>query len=249
MKPIRPSREIQISSSSVLNLKTELISKQAQLKPTPASKSVNLSKLKIAGESITKPKKPVKVHRQEEHEVDKSYLALQRKAMLYQEMQERGLDMEDEEEVEELRNEFSSFVEVTDEFGRTTLADPATLPKDPEPAADSGDVPKDTESRGWVKASKPSYPDPQARHFQSTKEKRTLGTGFYQFSQDEDKRESQMRELNRLRQETIISRSAAQVAAETRKTKLEERRDMIRKRNLKNAEKKFEGLFEEVKRE
>ena len=57
------------------------------------------------------------------------------------------------------------------------------------------------------KRDRPVTPPPDT-HYDASQEIRTKGTGFYQFSQDKEKREQQMRELDELRAETEKARTA-----------------------------------------
>jgi hypothetical protein len=64
-----------------------------------------------------------------------------------------------------------------------------------------------------------------------------MGVGFYQFSEDEATRKSQMEQLNSLRQDTIESKRKLEQTKSERVTKLEERRQLLAERSKKR---KFE---------
>lgn len=94
----------------------------------------------------------------------------------------------------------------------------------------------------------PYYRD-DVRHFDSKKETRSLGTGFYQFSTTDDaQRAEQMKAIAALRDETVIKRDEASKKRDDRLKKLEERRQKVksklaagkRKENAEEAEGKVE---------
>lgn len=103
---------------------------------------------------------------------------------------------------------------------------------------------------------KPVYPPPRetnptlgyAKHFDSSREKRNLGVGFYQFAVgDDQKRQQQMQDINQLREETLESRARADVQKLKRKTKNEARTKMLadraKKRKVQEAEKTAESFL------
>ncbi|ORZ30264.1 hypothetical protein BCR44DRAFT_40685 [Catenaria anguillulae PL171] len=100
-----------------------------------------------------------------------------------------------------------SMVEIEDEFGRTrrvprSLAhqyDPTLAPS----ASDSDSDADDNISRYFA-----FTPLPELPHYESTREVRTLGAGYYQLAQDSDKRQAQMEQLRALREETLAARKA-----------------------------------------
>ena len=83
------------------------------------------------------------------------------------------------------------------------------------------------------------------QYYDASKENRSKGAGFYQFSADEETRKKQMDELNSARVETEEKRGAAGVdataegkpvvnrAVEKRKRELEERRKLIEAKRRK----------------
>lgn len=68
------------------------------------------------------------------------------------------------------------------------------------------------------------------RHYDSTREVRTRGVGFYQFALDEEERDEQMQRLNEIRQETEMARKNAKSVAERRKAMLQKNAERIHAR-------------------
>ena len=88
---------------------------------------------------------------------------------------------------------------------------------------------------------------PPTEHFDSKKEVRTKGTGFFQFSGDEEERKRQMEELERERLETERVRGERNKRMEERKRAVEERRKEIRgKRDRRQADEFLKRLGEEM---
>lgn len=71
------------------------------------------------------------------------------------------------------------------------------------------------------------------KHFDSTWERRTLGVGFYQLAQDQEKRKTQIQELNTLRSDTLSLRNRSQMAKLERQKRIQERREILKERVLK----------------
>lgn len=78
-----------------------------------------------------------------------------------------------------------------------------------------------------------SLTPPPDEHFDSKKEVRTKGTGFFQFSEDADERQRQMEELEIERAETERKRADKGGKMSERRAQLEARRDEIRRRSAK----------------
>lgn len=88
---------------------------------------------------------------------------------------------------------------------------------------------------------------PPIEHFDSSKEVRTKGTGFFQFSGDAEERKRQMEGLEREREETEKVRKERLQRVEERKRKVEERRKEVReKRAGKQADEFLSKLGEEM---
>ncbi|KAG0207066.1 hypothetical protein BGX28_001609 [Mortierella sp. GBA30] len=72
------------------------------------------------------------------------------------------------------------------------------------------------------------------RHYDSTAERRAHGVGFYAFSQDEDERQRQMRELLEMRSETEIKRLQHRTLRDKRREEIEARKKLIQQKRLKS---------------
>lgn len=96
------------------------------------------------------------------------------------------------------------------------------------------------------KRDKSATPPPE-EHFDAGKEVRSKGTGFFQFSGDEEERRRQMGELERERVETERRRGEVEAKREERRRVVEERREEVRRRRGKRrAEEFLEGLEGEI---
>lgn len=80
---------------------------------------------------------------------------------------------------------------------------------------------------------------PPEQHFDANYEKRQRGTGFFQFSADEEERREQMAELERERLETEKARAKRKEALEQRQKMVEERRKLVREKRAKGMADKF----------
>jgi hypothetical protein len=76
-------------------------------------------------------------------------------------------------------------------------------------------------------------PLPPPAHYDTKREIRNLGVGFYGFSQDEDTRKKQLEDLNKLRKDTLDSRSKVVKMKDARKEALEQRRALLKGRREK----------------
>ncbi|CAO3571566.1 unnamed protein product [Mortierella alpina] len=72
------------------------------------------------------------------------------------------------------------------------------------------------------------------RHYNSAGERRAHGVGFYAFSQDEDERQRQMRELIEMRSQTETKRSQHRSLRDKRREEIEARKKIIQKKRLKS---------------
>ncbi|KAG0304750.1 hypothetical protein BGZ97_001357 [Linnemannia gamsii] len=72
------------------------------------------------------------------------------------------------------------------------------------------------------------------RHYDNTTERRARGVGFYAFSQDEEERARQMRELLEMRTQTETSRSKHRTLKDKRREEIEARKILIRQKQLKS---------------
>ncbi|KAF2748048.1 hypothetical protein M011DRAFT_383932, partial [Sporormia fimetaria CBS 119925] len=75
---------------------------------------------------------------------------------------------------------------------------------------------------------------PPDEHFDANREKRQRGTGFFQFSKDEEERKEQMANLEK-------ERLGTEKARENRKKQLEERKRLVEERRRKIKEKRAKG--------
>jgi hypothetical protein len=76
----------------------------------------------------------------------------------------------------------------------------------------------------------------QSKHYDTTKEIRTLGTSHYRFSHNSAEREKEMAALKAARDQTLRERKATEDKKESRKRALEERRALLlekKKRKMK----------------
>lgn len=88
---------------------------------------------------------------------------------------------------------------------------------------------------------------PPDNHFDGRAEIRTKGTGFYQFSRDEDVRRKEMEDLEAAREETERVRRAREAERDSRRREIEERRRKIGARRAeKMADSFLEGLAGEM---
>ncbi|KAF9122114.1 hypothetical protein BGW39_010011 [Mortierella sp. 14UC] len=72
------------------------------------------------------------------------------------------------------------------------------------------------------------------RHYNNTTERRARGVGFYAFSQDEDERARQMRELLAMRSQTETSRSKHRTLKDKRRDEIQARKVLIQQKRLKS---------------
>lgn len=138
--------------------------------------------------------------------------------------------MEKDISTPEVNDDDDPWVEYEDEFGRTRTIRKSQLPQQRERS------PSQSPSRS------PSPPPPMnddkfepadrasIRHYDSTREVRTRGVGFYQFALDDEERDEQMQRLNEIRQETEMARKNAKSVAERRKAMLQKNAERIHAR-------------------
>ena len=92
-----------------------------------------------------------------------------------------------------------------------------------------------------------SVTPPEEVHYDATKEVRSKGVGFYQFSGDKAGRRREMEGLEGERRETERRRGEREGRKEGRRREVEERRRVIReKRGEKMAERFLDGLDGEL---
>jgi hypothetical protein len=194
---------------------------------------------------------------EERAQLEASWVALQRKSKQYNELQGQDVQQDDvlvdflykQEESSQpsfLQSE-NQWVEIVDEFGRTRLVRREDVPEVPVVSQEpndsvpsshgmmSTDMMRERERQEWEEAVQSEQLN---KHFDSKWERRTLGVGYYQLSQDMDARRQQMEELRSLRNDTLLSRTRAQKVKEERHRKLEQRRRILEER----ARKRRHGL-------
>ncbi|KAK6341145.1 hypothetical protein TWF696_008232 [Orbilia brochopaga] len=89
--------------------------------------------------------------------------------------------------------------------------------------------------------------DTQDAHYDATKEVRTKGVGFYQFSQDSEARKKEMEALAAERDKTEKERQAKESRKEERKKEVERRREELKKRRQgKQGERWLNAFLEET---
>ncbi|KAF2191427.1 hypothetical protein K469DRAFT_720435 [Zopfia rhizophila CBS 207.26] len=91
---------------------------------------------------------------------------------------------------------------------------------------------------------------PPDEHFDGRKEVRLKGTGYFQFSQDEEERQRQMANLEKERQETEKGREERKKRVEERRKEVQERKKMIQEKRAKGKADRFldalgENLFKD----
>ncbi|KAF9208377.1 hypothetical protein BGZ49_008962 [Haplosporangium sp. Z 27] len=72
------------------------------------------------------------------------------------------------------------------------------------------------------------------RHYDNKVERRARGVGFYAFSQEDEVRERQMRELRELRQQTELKREQHRSLRDKRRDEIETRKKIIQQKRLKS---------------
>ncbi|KNE62431.1 hypothetical protein AMAG_07650 [Allomyces macrogynus ATCC 38327] len=117
-------------------------------------------------------------------------------------------------------------VEITDEFGRARLvprryAHEYMPPQSPSPYDDYSD-----EDHGWRSPSPPA-------HFDSKREVRTMGVGYYALSTDAGERAEQMRALQDLREQTLEARRRAAEGHDPAREEMARRMRLILRRRAK----------------
>ncbi|KTW25703.1 hypothetical protein T552_03315 [Pneumocystis carinii B80] len=154
------------------------------------------------------------------------------------EHQELETSSSSESEVDEENN---PWVEYIDEFGRTRKVRKVDLPRAITPEEE---IPKNIIYGDFIQPFNPDEelvqkileePDESAEAFyDSTKEIRTKGVGFYQFSKDAQKREEERKALEEEHRLTELMKQNLEWAYDKRQKKLNERKKEIEKRRHKN---------------
>jgi hypothetical protein len=88
-----------------------------------------------------------------------------------------------------------------------------------------------------------SLTPPEEEHYDASREVRSKGVGFYQFSRDEGARREEMGNLEKMRLETERVEAERAERREKKRLEMERRKSIIReKRVKKEAEKFLDGL-------
>eukprot|EP00039_Didymoeca_costata_P000509 m.45905 g.45905 ORF g.45905 m.45905 type:complete len:352 (+) comp10308_c0_seq2:146-1201(+) len=145
----------------------------------------------------------------------------------------------------------NDMVEYEDSFGRTRTCLRKDLPaileaeerhkaelhgddRDNKPELLSDDMRRELDRQQWEQEAQSEVKQGNVgpTHFQSVipGEIRQLGTGYFRFSTDEEKRSEQMAHLNSLRDETIVQRNRREDIKNRRKAALQARMNKIKKR-------------------
>lgn len=95
------------------------------------------------------------------------------------------------------------------------------------------DAPVAAQMEELAKKRDKSLTPPPEQHFDGSKEIRTKGTAFFQFSEDEEERKRQMAGLEAERTETERRRKERDGRIDERKAQIEARREEIRRKNAK----------------
>ncbi|KUI52989.1 hypothetical protein VP1G_00383 [Cytospora mali] len=181
-------------------------------------------------------------------------------------------DDDDNDENDEDDNIDTEMIEYTDEFGRTrrgTRAEIARLerrrrvqqyaaeesermsarPKAPENViygdaiqAEAFHAVDEKKMEELARKRDRSMTPPEMRHYDANSEIRTKGTGFYQFSKNETKRQEEMAGLEAERQTTERERLKREEEKEERRREVEERRRLIQQRRKEAGEKKAQKM-------
>ena len=121
-------------------------------------------------------------------------------------------------------------------FNRSTHTSSTMEPQDSRPTPNttaksgtsllSADMKREQERLDWEQQALEEM-DEANRHYSKKGEIRTLGTGFYQFSQDDQERKEQMQQLNQLRDTTMNERKETLKMKESKKNARELRKQML----------------------
>ncbi|KTW29148.1 uncharacterized protein T551_02422 [Pneumocystis jirovecii RU7] len=145
-------------------------------------------------------------------------------------------------ESSETDEENNPWVEYVDEFGRTRTIRKIDLPRDITPEQET--IPENIIYGDFIQTFNPDKEQIQKileepeesleTFYDSKKEIRTKGVGFYQFSEDVQKRKKQREALEAEHKLTELMKQNLEQAYDKRKRKLDERRKIIEKKRYKN---------------
>ncbi|POS73260.1 hypothetical protein DHEL01_v208345 [Diaporthe helianthi] len=186
--------------------------------------------------------------------------------------QDSSSDDGDEDDDDDEDNVDNETVEYTDEYGRTrrgTRAEVARMerqqrvrayaaheaetmsarPKAPERViygdaiqSDAFRAADEDKMEELARKRDRSMTPPEMKHYDADSEIRTKGTGFYQFSKDEETRQGEMASLEAERLNTERERTRRDEEKERRRREIEERRRLIEQRRKELGEKKAKKI-------
>ncbi len=245
------SKEISISSASVLELKAELL-KLSQTTASSTHPKVITTSLKIQ-----KPHNQKHPSNEQQEtagsEIESAYLALKRKESIYDQAVLDPIGAEQNKDhlvdflikdspinesvssnhVANIMNANDPWVETTDDFGRTRLIRSSQLKRTPPLQRDD---PQDHRQR-----------DDTQDHYYNKNEIRTMGVGFYQFSTDKEQRQQQLSDLNNLRQQTQIQRDHIESTKEAKRKAIQDRKQMLLEKRMVKKQKMEASSVDEPK--
>ncbi|KAJ3153905.1 hypothetical protein HDU89_008770 [Geranomyces variabilis] len=283
-------KEIAVGASSVVDLKAELFKKQEEYEKQKL-RTGSASSRPISSKPIKKPPKNKGVEQRSLRDAEElptlnstleaSWVALQRKAKIYDKLVKEGAEGKDSENDDSLVDFLyksapddaavkaaepeadddgdDAWVEAVDEFGRTRIVrtsqveslglrfvkgSPAgqndrTLESgDAGPSMLSDDMRREMEREAWEANARQEIASGSQAHFDSRREIRTLGTGFYQFAQDDEERARQMRELDDIRADTLQGREKTAGMKGGKAKRLDERKRLLKERAAAAAAKR-----------
>ncbi|KAI8096344.1 uncharacterized protein BX664DRAFT_323715 [Halteromyces radiatus] len=263
-----PKSIIETNASSIIDLKA-LLSQQkeqfdrersgAQLKTPSKTESNKKSSRTIqqnrgVEERARRDKATYAGNEEEVDILEKSRIALERKAKIYDTLQRQHQQLNNLDDVEnsdllidfdqkyfqqrdydtsrkkkvidkeEERHSSDPWVEYEDEFGRTRVVRQSQLPR-PRSRSPSPD-PTTSRSFDIIEPADRSH----IRHYVASQENRTRGVGHYSFAVDDEERQIQIANLNKLRQETEAARRKSRTASERRRAIIAKRAEHIHHR-------------------
>ncbi|KAJ3160830.1 hypothetical protein HDU86_008190 [Geranomyces michiganensis] len=280
-------KEIAVGASSVVDLKAELFKKQEEYEKEKLRTGSAITR-QISSKPIKKPPKNKGVEQRSLRDAEElptldstleaSWVALQRKAKLYDKLAKEGAEGKDNENDDSLvdflyktapedeavqaaeadADDGDAWVEAMDEFGRTRIVRTSqveslglrfvkggpeghdTKPEsgDAVPSMLSDDMRREMEREAWEANARQEMASGAQAHFDSRREIRTLGTGFYQFAQDDEERARQMRELDDIRAATLEGREKTAGMKGGKAKRLDERKRLLKERAAAAAAKR-----------
>ncbi|KAI8060072.1 hypothetical protein BC940DRAFT_312909 [Gongronella butleri] len=230
-----PKPVIETTASSIVDLKAQLLEHRRH---SPFKRKETSKKLRLKRSDEASSKQDYGHASSSASEIDnsnemlvQSRASLQKKAKLYDALAHMPFDedhpdilVDFEQKQPQADQSFKQladageWVEIEDEFGRTRVVRKDTLATQHNHDAPQSPVVPNYEgfaSRAHI------------RHYDSSKENRTVGVGHYTFATDEEERVTQMNELKALRQQTESARLRARTSSERRKAIIATRAEFL----------------------